>query len=462
MGRRTSSLYYCGRRRRWFYALVVTGAATFLATLPFVAQRLSVFQAEAYVLPPSSALAPEPSAATQLAAELPNALPAVAQRVTGQPWSEPELKALASAISIQTDGAFAKDNCLSLAIEWDDATLAEQLVRGLAEQLCERKNKDIPAPASVSHEAATATRQCTEILRDEAREEVAELKQIIAEHDKRAAAPSEVIAPKKVPVLTTAVNPAWASMKRDLEKLDAQRLKMLELYTAEHPLIANLTAQRDELEARLAQIPQQIEAPHDVAPQEKAPSDTKPAISEALIAENNRRRVKLAKLERELADAEERVRQAVQDEQNSASAIAAPDPRWWLRGSRAAEARVGSRVFAPLDWLGMVSLLAGSVIALGVVGIRPRYESAAEALARLPVPVVGIIPADEPLRRPASIRRWAARLVGVCEWVLVAAILFLALAVWKDPVFGQRLIADPLTVLATPADWVPWLRQYAM
>jgi hypothetical protein len=111
-----------------------------------------------------------------------------------------------------------------------------------------------------------------------------------------------------------------------------------------------------------------------------------------------------------------------------------------------------------LGWLGLISLLAGSVVALGVVGIRPTYESAAEARAVLAVPVVGVIPVDELVRRPVSVRTWAAGVVGFAEWVVIAVAVLLAVMNWRQPGFAKKLLADPVTVLASPADWVAGAR----
>jgi hypothetical protein len=459
MGRRTSSLYYCGRRRRWFYALLVTGAVAVIVALPFVAEKQTVFEAKAWVTPPIGVSTRiEPNAATQLSPVWRDTLPAAVKRATGHIWSDAEVDRLTNATTIRMDHSRKGDDYVLLSVQWDAAQSAEQLVRALAEELCERKNRELPTPPRDLNDPATATRQCAEILRDESRAEVAEIKHLIAEHDKGAAAAEQSGTEEKVPAAVMVVNPVWESLHRKLEKLDAQRLKMLEVYTAQHPLMANLTAQRDDVEALLARTPQQVAGPEVVA-QEKRPSDARAAAPEATVKERHRLLAQLAELERNVADAEQFVRQAVESEQRVGSVPPPPGSRWQFTKYADAEPRVGSRSAAPLGRLGLIALLAGSIVALGVVGIRPTYESAAEAFARLPVLAVGVIPAAGPVHRPTSLRTWAARLVGACEWALIAVAIFLALAVWKKPYFGQGLLADPISVLATPGDWVPWLRR---
>jgi hypothetical protein len=250
-------LYYCGRRRRWFYAFVVTGAVAFLVTLPFVAERPTLFQAQVWISQPSGAFNQSNDLAGLFSSILRDALPAAVERVTGQTWTADQLDRLADATTLQGEKHDNSDH-LRVTLAWDTAGIAEQLVRALAEELCARKNRETRTVAGMSNENATATRQCAEILRDDARADVADLKQLIAVHDNRTPAAEVVTTPAKPPVPEMAINPAWASLNRELQKIDSQRLKMLELYTAEHPLIASLTAQRDDLEARLAQIPKQV------------------------------------------------------------------------------------------------------------------------------------------------------------------------------------------------------------
>ena len=453
MGRPASQLYYCGRRRRWLYALVMTGGVVFLATLPFVATRPTVFVAGAHVLPPPGVDAGESDTADVFAADWRDALPAVVERVNGQAASDAELTAIADATTIDV-GSGKDRNYVALSIESRDGQTAEQLSRALAEEMCERRNRELPSPAIVADEDASEARRCAEVLRDETRREWTELKALVAEEEKLA--PPQVESPPEQPKTAAAlvVNPLWTSLQQEVRDLDVQKAKLLEVYTEQHPRVAHLEAQREELAVRLAQTPQQIEGGATVERREQRTSPVQPSPSPDAIAKRQQQLARLAELERALADAERRVGEAVEAERFAESKQPASSKRWLLRSFTSAEARLASRASAPLGWLGMISLLAGSVVALGVVGIRPSYESAAEARAVLGVPVVGVIPVDEPVRRPVSVRTWAAGLVGFAEWAVIGVAVLLAVMNWRQPGFGKKLLADPVTVLASPADWI--------
>jgi hypothetical protein len=430
----------------------MTSAVAFLATLPFVATRPTVFVAQAHVVPPPGVDQSRP-AADVLGSDWREALPAVVERVNGQPASDAELAEIADATTISMGRGKAEDY-VALSIESRDSKTAEQLSRALAEEICERRNRELPSPAIVADEDVSEARRCAEVLRDEARRELGEFKALIAEEEKRASppvasAPSE---PKTAAALV--VNPAWGNLKRELLDLDVQKSKLLEVYTEQHPRVAHLEAQREELARRLAQTPQQIESGSTDERREQPRAPIQPAPSPEAIAKRQQQLARLAELERALADAERRVAEAFEAERLAGAKQAAPSKRWLFLSYTNAEARVASRASAPLGWLGMISLLTGSMVALGVVGIRPTFESAAEARALLSVPVVGVIPADDPVGRGVSVRTWAAGLVGIAEWAVIGVAVLLAVANWRQPGFARKLLADPVTVLATPAEWM--------
>jgi hypothetical protein len=448
-------LYYCGRRRRWLYALLLTSGVTFLGVLPFVAERPTVYFAASYLVPPPGAAKDLESAIeAQLASSWRDALPGVVERVAGAAWSDDDLEVLSKSLSIaKGDGKGGPDVAISL--EWQDGKTAEQIVRTLAEELCERKNREIQTPAAlVTDDDASEARLCAEVLRDEARRELAEFKQVIAEEEKQAPPPVEAPPSQPVKAAELVVNPAWAALHKELADVDAQKVKLMEVYTEQHPRVAHLDAQREELAARLAQTPQQIESGESTTPRDQFRSPVQSGPSPEAMAKRQKQLARLSELERAVADADRRVAEAAQAERPVAVKPLATGRRWSVNGYTPATVRSGSRATAPLGWLGMISLLAGSVVAIGVVGIRPTFESAAEARALLGVPVVGVIPADEPASRPVSVRRWAAGLVGVAEWVVVGLVVVLAAANFRQPGFSKKLLADPITVLASPAEWI--------
>jgi hypothetical protein len=42
----------------------------------------------------------------------------------------------------------------------------------------------------------------------------------------------------------------------------------------------------------------------------------------------------------------------------------------------------------------------------------------------------------------------------VAEWIVVGLVVVLAAANFRQPGFSKKLLADPITVLASPREWI--------
>jgi len=217
-------------------------------------------------------------------------------------------------------------------------------------------------------------------------------------------------------------NPQWAQLQAKLEQLEQQRAVLLVERTEEHPAVRHADSAIAELRRQLAAVPRWLEAPPSRQPRAASQPDD-PASQPSAAPEpvlDGQRAATLEQLKQSLADAQQRAAQAeLKHQQALAAAQSVPDVEVrWATGCQEMAPRV------PLGRLLLGALGAGLAATIGLclicAGLTTENAVAtkAEVEARLPVPVVGVIPSQSAGTSPRAFRmrqrlaQWGQTLIG--------------------------------------------------
>jgi hypothetical protein len=236
----------------------------------------------------------------------------------------------------------------------------------------------------------------------------------LAEAAEAARAKAAAKAPEKPPP-PMVDNPQWLDLERQLAELQRRCDDLLLDRTPQHPLVVDLTGRMAIIQEKLTATPRLIPSGNTESP---VPADTSPAAETPTadaeggdqdgdrIAKENQARLD------ELTAAVERTRQAREQaelaEKRALQTLQA-GPNYAIE-----PAQVVEQLPQPdYGWrrLAWTTLFSGVLMALGVgavaagANVEPPVASVAELKADLDVPIVGPIPADDPVADPAAVSR---------------------------------------------------------
>jgi hypothetical protein len=219
--------------------------------------------------------------------------------------------------------------------------------------------------------------------------------------------------PPPPPEPKLADDPEWAELSAQLQMLKRHRTALLVDRTPEHPAVKDTEVRIDELKRRLATMRRWTAAPESEAPpQPPAVAQTPPTQPEEnTAAEFARQEAEAAEEFRRLqavVDRTAQARDAANDIERQTWQACLRQPRIEVELAQAcqAPAPAGSGV-----GLVLAALVGGVAAAFGVgmvatgVSMEPTLTTIAEAEALLPVPVVGVIPSDDPPADPPAVAR---------------------------------------------------------
>jgi hypothetical protein len=228
-------------------------------------------------------------------------------------------------------------------------------------------------------------------------------------------------------------NPQWLELQRQIAALDKRRERLLVDRTPLHPAVQAVDDKIADLRSELAVTPRQVPDPKAVAaPEEKEnPSAEAARKSMAAAAEKNRR--KKAELVAAVETAR-RVRTEAELSERRAEQQLRAVPQLDIRHAEVVENLV------PVDWgwrrMFWTSISAGIFMAFGAGAmlwgrsIESPVLSIAEVQAALGEPIVGIIPAKDPLPAYAAVcRQKRMRRVAILLGVMLILICP-AVAIW--------------------------------
>jgi hypothetical protein len=236
-------------------------------------------------------------------------------------------------------------------------------------------------------------------------------------------------------------NPQWLNLERQLAELQRRYDALLVERTPQHPLVVDLTGRMAGIQEKLAATPRRVLCGHAELP---SLPDSSPAVetptTDAEGGDRDGDRIVKENQERltELTAAVEQTRQASEAaklvEKNALQTLQA-GPNYAVE-----PAQVVERLPQPdYGWRRLVwtTLFSGVLMALGVgvvaagANVEPPVTSIAELKADLDVPIVGPIPADDPVANPAatSRRRSSVRrtMIGIGLVLIMACP---AVAIW--------------------------------
>ncbi len=247
-------------------------------------------------------------------------------------------------------------------------------------------------------------------------------------------------------------NPRWTELQLKLQHLEHQRAILLVDRTEAHPAVQQTEAAIAEARRQLAATPQWHQAPSAQRHQAQLPrqsgaapeadvlgSPPRAGISEPQSAGfpepvvSQQQQATIQGLKQSLADAQQRAAQAAfKYEQAMAAARVIPEVevRWATGCQGIAPAVPFARLLLAALGSGLAATIGVCLIGVGVTA-ENLVVTKTEVEARLPVAVVGVIPAESPGVEPRTFRfrqrlaRWGNMLLGM---VLVAGALVAFLA----------------------------------
>jgi len=217
-------------------------------------------------------------------------------------------------------------------------------------------------------------------------------------------------------------NPQWVELQAKLEQLEHQRAVLLVERTEEHPAVQQADSAIAELRRQLATVRRWLEGPPSrqsgASSQNDDPAFRQSAPPQAPLSQQQA--ATLEQLKQSLAEAQQRAAQAeLEHQQALAAAQSVPDVEVrWATGCQeiAPPAPLGRLLVASLG-AGLAATIGLALICAGLT-TENAVVTKAEVEARLPVPVVGVIPAQSPGTSPRAFRirqrlaQWGQTLIG--------------------------------------------------
>ena len=219
----------------------------------------------------------------------------------------------------------------------------------------------------------------------------------------------------------TVENPRWAEICRRLADLEERRKVLLFERTPLHPSVQEIEMRIADVHREMASIPPKITQESTAAPLPSVLPPDAPAATEVQTAQ---RVAEQLQQDVQKAQAVERAALATRGEKLCIDLLAAeplPLPPALPLASPAILSKALVTATTAIVGLGMVSLGAS---------LEPALSSIAELQALLPAPVVGVIPAVHPTRRPREsalrqrLTRWGWMTAGLTVLVVVAWLFF--------------------------------------
>ncbi len=188
----------------------------------------------------------------------------------------------------------------------------------------------------------------------------------------------------------TVDNPVWIELEGRLATLTEQRAKLLVDRTPLHPAVQDVTAQMDDVKQQMAGVQRTIAAPD-------AQTVSQPQADESPPTEQEKQRLA------ELMAAVEASRRKCDEADARQSAVDGPAPQYSVVRACVTADSLMPEERSPGGWM---PLLAGTLMAFGVgfvslgSSIRPVCGSIGQVRADAGVPVLGEVPACEPVENP--------------------------------------------------------------
>ncbi len=229
------------------------------------------------------------------------------------------------------------------------------------------------------------------------------------------------LTPAAPPQPVTTDNPHWTEICRRLADLEERRKVLLCERTPLHPSVQEIEMRITDVRREMASIPPKItQEPPAIPPPSTLPPDA-PTATEVQAAE-----LAAAQFQQGLQNAQaiERAALTARGEELRADLLAAeplPPPVIVPRATPAILGKALVTATTVVVGLGMISMGAS---------LEPTLSSIAELQALLPAPIVGVIPALHPTRRPAvsalrrRLARWGWVTAGLTVLVAVAWLFF--------------------------------------
>jgi hypothetical protein len=224
-------------------------------------------------------------------------------------------------------------------------------------------------------------------------------------------------------------NPQWIELNRQLEDLRQRRTTLLVDRTPLHPAVQDVAMQIADLERRMTTIPRQIAQP-------ELPKKTKPIA----VTSPSDRQIKeaQARMLNELTFAWQQACETTLRAENAERQIVrqpSHEPQYTIVYARSVEVLPAAddgrqRLLTTTLMIGALGLVAIGILSLGT-RIEPPLGSVAEAQACVGVPIVGLVPAEEPAAYSPALSR---RRLRVRQLLLTAGSLCMAacplMALW--------------------------------
>ena len=255
-------------------------------------------------------------------------------------------------------------------------------------------------------------RQRTEGYYLEARETVEGARQELAENEAwleefrnemvgKAAKP-QAAEPRKAPMID---NPEWLDLSYQLSELQRRQENLLINRTPLHPAVQSVVMEIEDLQRQMVDTPRQIPG--------KLPASTDQAelaMTEPIITENDRERLN------ELDTAVQKSRQMC-DEVEAAEQQALASQQTGPQYTVVEAVAVAVMPTSDFDWrrLMVTTLMTGVLMAFGVgtvsagVNVDPPAGSVGQVRTAACAPVLGTIPADDPVPDPEKLSRNASK-----------------------------------------------------
>jgi len=334
---------------------------------------------------------------------------------TATAYVVPEPHQAATSARVPLEHKAATDGRVPIEYVDDSAERAAEVANAQAERYVRDRLADwklrTEGPYLKARAAAEKARQ--EHVENTARLEA--FRRQLAETAEAARAKAAAKAPEKRLPPPMVDNPQWLDIERQLAELQRRRDGLLLDRTPQHPMVVDLAGRMAVVQEKLTATPRLIPGGNAESPalaDTSAAAETPTANAESgdrdgdRIAKENQTRLA------ELTAAVERTRQAREEaklaEQRALQTLQA-GPKYAIE-----PAQVVERLPQPdYGWrrLAWSTLFSGVLMALGVgtvaagANVEPPVASVAELKADLDVPIVGPIPADDPVADPAAISR---------------------------------------------------------
>jgi hypothetical protein len=323
-------------------------------------------------------------------------------------WTPTSHQPTYTATAYVAERSQTRESRIPVVSSADDPQRAEETANALADRYVRKRREDwsrrTDGPCLNARAAAESARR--ELAKNES--QLAAFRRQMTEAAEAATKKPETPLPPSM-----VDNPEWVELDGRLQKLQRRHDGLLVDRTPLHPAVQDVAVQIDDLKQQMATIPRQV--PGEKAQTPEGP-ELQPAENPALAASDLVSKADQEKLDELTAAVEAGRRTCVEAEAAEKQALAQQQagPQYSIEDAQVVE------VPPPPDYgwwrLLATTLVAGVLMASGVgsmtaaAGIDPPAGSIAQVQSAAGAPVVGVIPAEDPIPDPSKLSRRRSRL----------------------------------------------------